>query len=193
VKKFLPYILILVIIANIFAPFNVLIGQKNVVRVEQNIAEADSGIMFRAPEYLVSDTYVRIRYKIEFAENGGLTREKLLIVWSDPNETDESKKVVGNYQHNDLKVTGKVTASNGSTTTLVEDTILISGLTPDKEYEFSATLVQSDYGDLLTKVPVVSVYNYFFGDKNDPIWGYDVTVLDSNTDRIRTNKKGGDR
>lgn len=188
-KKFLPYILILVIIANIFAPFTVQVNKNNIPKIQTSKVLADAGIMIRPPEYLTSDTYVRIRYKIEFTENGFMTNEKLIVVISDPAETDINKKIVKQVLVPNLTVTGTVTASNGTQTQLVEDTVKIAGLSPDKDYDVYATIVQSDYGDLLSKVPVVALYNYIWGDKKD-IWGSDVTKLQSNTDRIHTNPAG---
>lgn len=188
-KKFLPYILILVIIANIFAPFSVQVNKNNIPKIQTSKVLADAGIMIRPPEYLTSDTYVRIRYKIEFTENGFMTNEKLIVVISDPAETDINKKIVKQVLVPNLTVTGTVTASNGTQTQLVEDTVKIAGLSPDKDYDVYATIVQSDYGDLLSKVPVVALYNYIWGDKKD-IWGSDVTKLQSNTDRIHTNPAG---
>lgn len=67
-KKFLPYILIIVIVANIFAPFSLFFKQKNSIRVEENRAEATGILKFEIKQTSNTDTTITLKTSIEIEE-----------------------------------------------------------------------------------------------------------------------------
>ena len=92
-KKFLPYILIFIIIANFFAPFSVEVNNKNSPQIVENIAKAENTIIVRSKAES-TDKSIRVYVYVLWGTNTILEKEFVEVTLKDSSGNLVEKKEV---------------------------------------------------------------------------------------------------
>lgn len=132
-KKFLPYILILVIIANLFAPFSVVFNQQKGLKIEKNKAGATGIVFFEIKQISNKEDTITLKTSFEieeptFALSGYELIETITL-------KDRSGTEVHKHEFDLLKNGGILTQTTTTKgTILFEGTYTIDNLRPAESY-----------------------------------------------------------
>lgn len=142
-KKFLPYILILVVVVNLLAPFSVVWKDNQLPKIAKNEAKAKNGVrIIEDPTAITkTDTTISVKVSVEFTDEfNGTTNEGVILhllkrdgsgIWGRLDDQNQNTPETTD----DFTATGTYTGSG---------TYTFTGLVPDNEYRLEIWAFQTD-------------------------------------------------
>ncbi len=185
-KKFLPYILTLLVVVNLFAPFSVIWKENNTLSVTKNEAKASGIIVLGGAGQITStDTTISVTVTAEFPTDfSKIDSEGVSVYLKKPTESEEDAKL------ETLTDNFKVVADKKNTKS---GTVVFQDLTPNTQYQVWYAVLQ-DEGSVWGKLTSGWRYGYdntISAEVRNPSQNYyEVTTTSGGQANVNTETSG---